>query len=65
MMRVSFFVRPHAIKLDVAHHPSGFVNEAIPITVTMTSEDDRAVKAKMSVFLQPAAEEDGMSSIIH
>ncbi|ORX39862.1 Foie gras liver health family 1-domain-containing protein [Kockovaella imperatae] len=56
---VSFVTRPYDISMEVNHHPSAFVDESLPVLVRVTNKDDRRVEAKLSVFLQPAEEEDG------
>lgn len=56
--RSSFEAQPHMLSLNVAHHSSAFVDEVIAITATVKNNDARRMDVRLSVFLQPADEED-------
>ncbi|GMK59483.1 hypothetical protein CspeluHIS016_0800890 [Cutaneotrichosporon spelunceum] len=50
---------PHAVALDLSAPPVGFVGESVPITVKVTSDDERDLELSLSVLLQPGDEPDG------
>ena len=53
-----FVPQPHLVSLDVKHHGSAFVDEALLINVNATNDDERDQNLSVSVFMQPADEED-------
>lgn len=61
-LTVSFVSPPHAISLSVTKQPSAYVGEILPLVVKITSDDDRELTGKLSVFLQPGDEDDGKRS---
>ena len=50
-----------AVKLDMAEC-SGYVGEQIPVVIKIKNEDDRKVYLRLSVFLPPNDDEQGMFS---
>lgn len=60
---MSFEPQPQAIKLDVQHLPSAYVGETFPISVKVSSEDDRDIEVQLAVFLQPGGEDNDASTI--
>ncbi|BEJ18225.1 hypothetical protein CspHIS471_0705020 [Cutaneotrichosporon sp. HIS471] len=61
---VTFAPPPHAVSLDLSAPPVGFVGESVPITVKVTSDDERDLALSLCVLLQPGDEPDG-STISH
>lgn len=57
----SFVPRPLAVKLDIVEC-SGYVGEQVPVVIKIKNEDDRKVYLRLSVFLPPNDDEQGMFS---
>lgn len=53
---VVFAPRPHDLAVKVDHLPSAYVGETVPVTVTVSSSDDRELDVRFSVLLQPQQE---------
>jgi hypothetical protein len=50
-----------AVKLDIAEC-LGYVGEQIPVVIKIKNDDDRKVHLRLSVFLPPNDDEQGMFS---
>ncbi|OWZ51735.1 hypothetical protein C351_03530 [Cryptococcus neoformans c8] len=61
---VFFGPQPHAVDLQVLHHPFAFVGETLPIEVKVANNDDRKMNVALSVFLQPTEDGEDEGSII-
>lgn len=59
-----FVPRPHDIELEIDHLPSAYVGESVPVTVQITSKDDRELDLRLSALLQPGADADGATIAI-
>lgn len=59
----SFARKPLVVRLDVSHEASAYVGEPLPIKISITNDDERAIELEMSTALQPGHESDGMSTL--
>jgi len=57
----SFIPRPLGVKLDIAEC-LGYVGEQVPVVIKIKNDDDREVYLRLSVFLPPNDDEQGMFS---
>jgi len=58
---VMFQPQPHLITLAVTHQASAYVDESFDLLVKVENRDEREMDIRLSVFLQPADEEDSAS----
>ncbi|EIW69677.1 hypothetical protein TREMEDRAFT_44157 [Tremella mesenterica DSM 1558] len=49
---ISFIPRPHNLDVEIQYHPSGYVDEVLPIMIKVTNPEDVDLEIQMSVLLQ-------------